>query len=159
MQGEAGCKGALLLQGWHSGGWRPESRGQREQGGRWPRPAALASREPEGRRGRRREKGGPRAGGVADARRKENKQGIRRGRGGAYIGVVESSWLARQGKKWAGLLIWAEKVFPIFLFAKRFNKFDLNLNSTNLNSNQTTSNKTMQSCMNANKQPHLDLEK
>ena len=49
--------------------------------------------------GRRREKGGPRAGGVADARHKENKQGIRRGRGGAYIGVVESSWLACQGKK------------------------------------------------------------
>jgi len=46
-----------------------------------------------------------------------------------------------------------------FFFAKRFNKFDLNLNSTNSNSNQTTSNKTMQSCMNANKQPHLDLEK
>ena len=86
-------------------------------------------------------------------------RGIRRGRGGAYIGVVESSWLARQGKKRAGLLVWAEKVFPIFLFAKRFNKFDLNLNSTNLNSNQTTSNKIMQSCMNANKQPHLDLEK
>ena len=55
--------------------------------------------------GRRREKGGPRAGGVADARRKENKQGIRRGRGGAYIGVVESSWLARQGQKRAGLLV------------------------------------------------------
>jgi len=46
-----------------------------------------------------------------------------------------------------------------FLFAQRFNKFDLNLNSINLNSNQTKSNKTMQSCMNANKQPHLDLEK
>ena len=110
--------------------------------------------------GRRREKGGPRAGGIADARRKENKQGIRRGRGGAYIGVVESSWHARQGKKngpecWSG----PKRVFPIFLFAKRFNKFDLNLNSTNLNSNQTTRNKTMQSCMNANKQPHLDLEK
>ena len=110
--------------------------------------------------GRRREKGGPRAGGIADARRKENKQGIRRRRGGAYIGVVESSWLACQGKKngpdcWFG----PKRVFPIFLFAKRFNKFDLNLNSTNLNSNQTTSNKTLQSCMNANKQPHLDLEK
>jgi len=63
-------------------------------------------------------------------------------------------------EKWAGLLVWAEKVFPIFfLFAKRFNKFDLNLNSTNSNSNRTTSNKTMQSGMNANKQPHLDLEK
>jgi len=62
-------------------------------------------------------------------------------------------------EKWAGLLVWAEKVFPFFFFAKRFNKFDLNLNSTNSNSNQTTSNKTMQSCMNANKQPHLDLEK
>ena len=44
-------------------------------------------------------------------------------------------------------------------FAKRFNKFDLNLNSTNSNSNQTTRNKTMQSGMSANKQPHLDLEK
>jgi len=63
-------------------------------------------------------------------------------------------------EKWAGLLVWAEKVFPIFfLFAKRFNKFDLNLNSTNSNSNQTTRNKTMQSGMSANKQPHLDLEK
>jgi len=28
----------------------------------------------------------------------------------------------------------------------------------NPNSNQTTNNKTMQSCMNANKQTHLDLE-
>jgi len=55
---------------------------------------------------------------------------------------------------WFGL----KRFFSIF-FAKRFNKFDLNLNSTNSNSNQTTSNKTIQSCMNANKQPHLDLEK
>ena len=46
-----------------------------------------------------------------------------------------------------------------FLFEKRFNKFDLNLNSTNSNSNRTTSNKTMQSGMNTNKQPRLDLEK
>ena len=69
--------------------------------------------------GRRREKGGPRAGGIADARRKENKQGIRRGRGGAYIGVVESSWLARQGKKWAGLLVWAEIFFSTFFFLQK----------------------------------------
>ena len=61
----------------------------------------------------------------------------------------------RKKKKRAGLLVWAEKVFPIFLFTKRFNKFYLNLNSKN----STTSNKTMQSCMNTNRQPHLDLEK
>jgi len=60
-------------------------------------------------------------------------------------------WAAGLGRK--GFFLF------FFLFAKRFNKFDLNLNSTNSNSNQTTSNKTMQSCMNANKQPHLDLEK
>jgi len=66
--------------------------------------------------------------------------------------------LQRKEKR-AGLLVWAEKVFPNFLFTKKFYKFDLNLNSMNPNSNQTTSNKTMQSCMNANKQPHLDLEK
>jgi len=57
---------------------------------------------------------------------------------------------------WFGL----KKFFFLFSFLqKKFYKFDLNLNSMNPNSNQTTSNKTMQSCMNANKQPHLDLEK
>ena len=65
----------------------------------------------------------------------------------------------KKKEKQAGLLIWAEKVFPIFLFTKKkFCKFDLNLNSMIPNSNQTTSNKTMQSYMNANKQTHLDLE-
>jgi len=56
---------------------------------------------------------------------------------------------------WFGL----KRFFLFFFLQKDFNKFDLNLNSTNSNSNQTTSNKTIQSCMNANKQPHLDLEK
>ena len=81
-------------------------------------PAALASREPEGRRGSRREKGGLGPAALQMHGARKNKQGIRRGRGGAYIEVVESSCLARQRKKRAGLLVWAEKVFPIFFLQK-----------------------------------------
>jgi len=62
----------------------------------------------------------------------------------------------RETGRTAGL---GRKSFSYFSFyQKKFYKFDLNLNSMNPNSNQTTNNKTMQSCMNANKQPHLDLE-
>ena len=98
-------------------------------------------------------------------------QGIKGG-SGVYIGM-ERGFLAcvpreesgggsgcREKKNGLGCWFGPKRFFLFFfLFAKRFNKFDLNLNSTNSNSNQTTSNKTMQSCMNANKQPHLDLEK
>ena len=38
------------------------------------------------------------------------------GEGDAYIGMVESFWLARQEKKWAGLLVWAKKIFFLFSF-------------------------------------------
>ena len=41
------------------------------------------------------------------------------GEGDAYIGMVESFWLARQEKKWAGLLVWAEKIFFYFLFLQK----------------------------------------
>ena len=57
---------------------------------------------------------GPRAGGgLSSAQRKKIS------RGGVYIGMEGDFWLARQGKKRAGLLVWAEKVFPIFLFTKK----------------------------------------
>ena len=92
------------------------------------------------------------------------------GSSGVYIGMErgflpcvpreESGGGSGCREKKNGLGCWfGPKRFFLFFFAKRFNKFDLNLNSTNSNSNQTTSNKTMQSCINANKQPHLYLEK
>ena len=83
------------------------------------------------------------AGGAGQEEKEKGGAGDQEG-SGVYIGVVESSWLARQGKssgrtpsgrrgtgpariglrrkekeKRAGLLVWAEKVFPIFLFTKK----------------------------------------
>ena len=92
------------------GGQRPggNSAGRRRAAG-W---AALCSwAEQIGAGGRAH--GRPRAGG-----RQRTRRGIR-GEGDAYIGMVESFWLARQEKKWAGLLVWAEKIFFYFLFLQK----------------------------------------
>ena len=143
---------------------RQQRQGADWQGGTGRRARWAAAAWEDAHAGGKRERA--RAGGSLQVLSARNQGGS-----GVYIGM-ERGFLAcvpreesgcgsgcREEKR-AGLLVWAEKVFPIFfLFAKRFNKFDLNLNSTNSNSNQTTRNKTMQSGMSANKQPHLDLEK
>ena len=99
------------------GGQRPggNSAGRRRAAG-W---AALCSwAEQIGAGGRAH--GRPRAGGRgANLGRQRTRRGIR-GEGDAYICTVESFfWLARQGKKWAGLLVWAEKIFFYFLFLQK----------------------------------------
>jgi hypothetical protein len=52
------------------------------------------------------------------------------------------------------------KSFSYFPFYKKIQQipFEFKLHEFKFK-NQTTSNKTMQNCMNANRQPHLDLEK
>ena len=109
-------------------------------------------RQVQGGAGGKRE--GPRAGGgLSSVQRKISRGRCLYGDGEGILGLHAKE---RNGPDcWFG-----PKMFFLFLlFTKRFNKFDLNLNSTNSNSNQTTSNKTMQSCMNANRQHQLDLEK
>ena len=107
---------------WGPAAWRQQRR--EEEGGRLG--GALLLGRADRRRGRAH--GRPRAGGRgANLGRQRTRRGIR-GEGDAYIGMVESFWLARQGKKngpgcWFGL----KRFFFYFLFfAKRFNKFDLN---------------------------------
>ena len=67
----------------------------------------------------------------ASSAEKKNKQG------GVYIGMEGDFWLARQGKKRAGLLVWAEKVFSYFLFYKKIQqiRFEFKLNKFKFKSN------------------------
>jgi len=98
------------------GGQRPggNSAGRRRAAG-W---AALCSwAEQIGAGGRAH--GRPRAGGRGRILAGSARVGELGGEGDAYIGMVESFWLARQEKKWAGLLVWAEKIFFYFLFLQK----------------------------------------
>jgi len=144
---------------------RQQRQGADWQGGTGRRARWAAAAWEDAHAGGKRERA--RAGGSLQVLSARNQGGS-----GVYIGM-ERRFLAcvpreesgggsdcREKKNGLGCWFGPKRFFQFFfLFAKRFNKFDLNLNSTNSNSNQTTSNKTMQSCINANKQPHLDLEK
>ena len=166
------CRGAYAWQGrrqgaWHAWGAAKQAAG-RGAGGRqhaWQGAAGQGLHSMAHARGWRnragRAQGGEQA---AQVRRKKKReaQEIRRG-SGVYIGVVESSQLARQGRvrvgfqvgdaglglrgsdcrekkkkeKRAGLLVWAEKVFPNFLFTKKILqiRFEFKLHESKFKSN------------------------
>jgi len=99
---------------WGPAAWRQQRR--EEEGGRLG--GALLLGRADRRRGGVRTAGlGPAAGGRILAG--SARVGELGGEGDAYIGMVESFWLARQEKKWAGLLVWAEKIFFYFLFLQK----------------------------------------
>ena len=125
---------------------RQQRQGADWQGGTGRRARWAAAAWEDAHAGGKRERA--RAGGSLQVLSARNQGGS-----GVYIGM-ERGFLACVSRKETGRTAGlGRKSFSYFPFyKKKFNKFYLNLNSTNSNSNQTTSNKTMQSCMNANRQ-------